>query len=301
MVYLFIINGREDKAFISDEIRRQISSIQDAPTCEYYITRCEGDATEYVADHAQAHPEAEYCYVACGGDGTICEVASGMAKACQENPAVKDKYLAVMAYGSGNDFVKYYPGHDFKSVEKLFAATRSRIDIMKVNDRYSINVTNFGFDSVVGHVGGVLASKGWKNPYRFGIVAAILTGRFNRINVQADDETIGRNLLLCTLANNHYVGGEFFCAPRAKNDDGLIDVCLIRTMSLMKFLQILPVYTAGKHFDDARFEKKIVYRQAKKVTVSSKKSIYLCLDGEMLAGTCFNIEILPGQIGFMIP
>ena len=301
MIYLFIMNGREDKSFIGEEVRRQISCIPNPPACEFYLTRSEGDATDYVYTHALANPGSQYCYVACGGDGTISEVAAGIARACGENPAVKDKCLAVLAMGSGNDFVKYYPDSDFKSVEKLFAASPAPIDIMKVNDRYSINVTNFGFDSIVGHVGGILASKGWKNPYRFGIVAAILAGRFNRISVDADGENIGRRLLLCTLANNHYVGGEFFCAPRARNDDGLIDVCLIRTMCLMKFLQILPVYTAGKHFEDKRFEKKIVYRQAKKVTVSSKKSIYLCLDGEMVAGTQFNVEIIPGLVNFVKP
>ena len=301
MTFLFIINGREDKAFIKDEILLQLESLKNAPTREFYITRCEGDASEYVRTHALANPGEEFCYVACGGDGTISEVAAGIAKAQAENPEVKGKYLATLAYGSGNDFVKYYPGRDFKSVEKLFKAKPGQIDIMKVNDRYSINVTNFGFDSIVGHVGGVMAAKGAKNPYRLGIVAAILIGRFNHIKVEADGELLGSRMLLCTLANNHYVGGEFFCAPRAKNDDGLADVCFIRTMSLVKFLQILPVYTAGKHFEDKRFEKRIVYRQAKSVKVSSRKSIYLCLDGEMLAGNCFNIEVLPNHINFLIP
>ena len=108
-------------------------------------------------------------------------------------------------------------------------------------------------------------------------------------------------MLLCTLANNHYVGGEFFCAPKALNDDGLIDVCLIRTMPLLSFLKILPVYTAGQHLDNPKFASKIVYRRARKVVVTAPDTIALCLDGEMMPGVRFDIEILPGAVTLMIP
>lgn len=299
MKYLFIVNGREDKAGARADLEAQIKALDKAPEYEIYPTKCGGDAGCYVEACCKKYPDAEICFVACGGDGTIGEVASALARA-QADPAVKS--MAVIAMGTGNDFIKYYPGRDFRSVKALMEAKPSRIDIMKINDRYSINVTNFGFDSVVGSVGSRLASKGVPSPYRFGIVAAILAGRFNRIDVEVDGEKIGgRRMLLCTLANCHYVGGEFFCAPRAKNDDGLIDVCYLKTMPLFGFLKILPVYTAGKHLDDPAFASKIIYRQARRVTVTAPKPIQLCLDGEMYAGTRFDVSIIPSAITIYIP
>ena len=210
----------------------------------------------------------------------------------------------MLAYGSGNDFIKYYEGKDFRSVENLVNGTAHKIDILKVGkDHYSINVCNFGFDSVVASTANKLSRKGNKNPYRWGIVKAIFCGRFNPIKVSADGEELnpGKRMLLCTLGNNNHVGGEFFCSPRAKNDDGLIEVCYCKTTTLMGFLGMLKVYTLGNHLDDPKVSKHFIYRQSKTVDVHSDKQIELCLDGEMLAGTDFHIEILPQAISFIIP
>lgn len=302
MEFIFIVNGREDKKDIRQNIQSQIDALQNVPSYSFHPTSGQGDAHDFVRKHCTENPEAEICYVACGGDGTINEVSSGIADAQSASAGISNKHLGVLALGTGNDFVKYYKGSDFKSVKDLFAAKAHNIDILKINDRWSINVCNFGFDSVVGSVGAKMAAKGKKNPYRIGIIAAILTGRFNRIDVWADGEKLGGSrMLLCTLANCHYVGGEFFCAPRAKNDDGLIDVCYLKAISLFRYLGILGIYTEGKHLDSPKCKDIITYRQAKTVKVTAPKTIELCLDGEMLAGTEFNIGIEPGFISILIP
>ena len=155
-------------------------------------TPFEKTAIDHVRDYCKANPDQETCFVACGGDGTINEVATGMVGA-------KNKHLAVLAYGSGNDFIKYYPGKDFLSVADLVKGTAHKIDILKVGqDHYSINVCNFGFDSVVASTANKLSRKGNKNPYRWGIVKAIFCGRFNSIQVKADGELLneGKRMLL---------------------------------------------------------------------------------------------------------
>ena len=295
MKYCFIINAKGDKNQNVTILQDKLNQLSVQP--EYLIHATEGpqDATRFTASYCEQHPDEEVCFVACGGDGTIMQVASALV-------AQTNKYLAVMPFGSGNDFIKYYENRDFMDLGKLMAGEVHAIDIMKVNDSYSINVCNFGFDSIVGSTANRVNERGGKNGYRRGVVAGILKGRFNRIKVVADGELIShKRMLLCTLANNHYVGGEFLCAPRAKNDDGLIDVCLIHTMPLFRFLMLLPVYTKGQHLDNKGFANKIVYRQATNLQVSSEKEIELCLDGEMLPGTHFQIDILPKAIQFIVP
>ena len=297
MHYCFIINNEPSKAGNADKILAQIEKIDTQLDYRIYKTTAQKTATQFVKEFCQENPDMEACFVACGDDGTINEVASGMVGAT-------NKHLAVLAYGSGNDFIKYYEGKDFLSVQDLIKGTPHKIDIMKVNeDNYSINVCNFGFDSVVASTANKLSRKGNKNPYRWGIVKAIFCGRFNRISVSADGETLnpGKRMLLCTLGNNNHVGGEFFCSPRAKNDDGLIEVCYCKTTTLMGFLGMLKVYTLGNHLDDPKVSKHFIYRQSKTVDVHSDKQIELCLDGEMLAGNDFHIEILPNAISFIIP
>jgi diacylglycerol kinase (ATP) len=297
MHYCFIINNEPGKAGNADIIRADIEKLPEPIDFEIYLTTAEKTAIDHVRDYCKANPEQEACFVACGGDGTINEVATGMVGS-------KNKHLAVLAYGSGNDFIKYYVGKNFRSVADLVKGTAHKIDILKVGqDHYSINVCNFGFDSVVASTANKLSRKGNKNPYRWGIVKAIFCGRFNRIQVKADGEELnpGKRMLLCTLGNNNHVGGEFFCSPRAKNDDGLIEVGYCKTTTLLGFLGLLKIYTVGNHLDDPKASKHFIYRQAKTVDVHSDKQIELCLDGEMLPGTDFHIEIIPSAISFIIP
>ena len=297
MHYCFIINAEPSKAGNADKIQADIDNLGESIDYEIYRTTAEKTATVFVKEYCAEHPKDEVCFVACGGDGTINEVATGMVGAAK-------KHLAVLAYGSGNDFIKYYEGKNFLSLKDMINGKAHKIDILKVgDDRYSINVCNFGFDSVVASTANKLSRKGNKNPYRWGIVKAIFCGRFNRIQVKADGEELnpGKRMLLCTLGNNNHVGGEFFCSPRAKNDDGLMEVGYCKTTSLMGFLGLLPIYTAGNHLDDPKASRHFIYRQSKTVDVHSDKQIELCLDGEMLAGNDFHIEVLPGAISFIIP
>ena len=297
MHYCFIVNNEPGKAGNAEKIRTDIDKLPEPIDFEIYLTTAQKTAIDHVRDYCKANPDSKTCFVACGGDGTINEVATGMVGA-------QNKHLAVLAYGSGNDFIKYYQGKDFRNVSDLVKGTAHKIDILKVGqDHYSINVCNFGFDSIVASTANKLSRRGNKNPYRWGIVKAIFCGRFNSIQVKADGELLneGKRMLLCTLGNNNHVGGEFFCSPRAKNDDGLVEVGYCKTTTLAGFLGLLPIYTAGQHLDNPKAARHFIYRQSKTVDVHSDKEIELCLDGEMLAGKDFHIEVIPQAISFIIP
>ena len=125
----------------------------------------------------------------------------------------------------------------------------------------------------------------------------------NRCTVKADGEVINPDgeLLLCTVANGQYVGGSFKCAPRAKLDDGLMEVCLAKPISRLRFLQILTPYTNGEHLDREDFKDVIVYRQAKQVEVEAPEGFAYSLDGEIIYENKFTIEIVPRALNFAPP
>ena len=112
MHYCFIINNEPGKSGNAEVIRNGIESLQNPIDYELHLTTAEKNATEFVREYCAENPAKETCFVACGGDGTINEVATGMVEA-------KNKHLAVLAYGSGNDFIKYYEGKDFRDIERL--------------------------------------------------------------------------------------------------------------------------------------------------------------------------------------
>ena len=293
MTYVFVINAQPAKSGLFERIVQKLKPFKDKIKYELYRTVCHRDATRFVSECCAKRPEEEICFVACGGDGTISEVAAALVGS-------NNKYLAVMPYGTGNDFVKYYPGHDFQSIEKLIEAKPSKIDIIKVNDRYSINVCNVGFESSVCAKANAISARGGSHSYTKGLLLSLLSDRFNKIKIAVDGQVITRSrMLLCTLANCRFVGGEYKCAPKAVNDDGLMDICLIHPIPLLKLASLLRTYREGRHLDTPR--RFLSYCRGKHVEVTSDTQTQLCLDGEILPGQRFVIDILPRAINLLVP
>lgn len=299
MKYYLIVNGRQDKLPLQDEIRRQIDECQPileqrGDTTDIYITKASGDATQHIKSYCEVHPDESVCFIACGGDGTINEVASGIV-------GQPNKHFSIISlYGHGNDFIKYYPKQKFVHLREVLEGESTLIDILRVNDRYSINVCNFGFDTVVASYANRVAAQGKQNVYWRGIVRALFTGRIHHVNVVADGEPITDCLQSCSLANCRYIGGEFFCAPRALNDDGLIDLTLVKRTNFINFIRALLAYKDGKHLGHPTLFKHFIYKQVTHVDITSAKEMEVCLDGEIYANTKFSVEILPKAVSIIV-
>jgi diacylglycerol kinase (ATP) len=97
------------------------------------------------------------------------------------------------------------------------------------------------------------------------------------------------------------VGGAYCCAPLSKNDDGLLEVCLVKPLSRFRFLQLVDVYKHGGHLADDRFQDIVSYRRGKSVHVKGGKGFGFTLDGEIVEKEDFTIEICPGAIRFVVP
>ena len=121
--------------------------------------------------------------------------------------------------------------------------------------------------------------------------------------VYADGELLNENgeLLLCTVANGSHYGGSFNCAPRAKNDDGLIELCLVKPISRAKFVTLVSSYEKGNHLEDPRFSEYIMYRRCKRVDLVGGDDFAVTVDGELVMGKEFTCEIVPSAIKFVVP
>jgi len=300
MKYVFVVNPRAGAGAAEAIVRSVINTLPQKADCEVYVTKAILDATDYVEKKsAEATAENPIRFIACGGDGTICEVFTG---------AVGKKNVSVSCFpcGSGNDFVKVFGGEGAFTVEDLLNAEEKDMDVLKVGDRYSFNVTNFGFDTTVAiTVNEVRDKKGTSNKssYTKGIVKALVTSMNNKCKVWADGELLNPEgtLLLCTVANGQYVGGSFKCAPRARIDDGLLEVCLFKPISRLTFVKVLDPYTNGQHLDDEKCKKLLTYRQAKKVDVEAPEGFAYSLDGEIIYENKFSIEIVPAALKLAMP
>ena len=301
MKHLIILNGKAGEGR-AEEKNEAIRNAFKGLDHEFHTTIAPKEATSFIRKYLEDNKKEVVRVYACGGDGTVHECANGVV-------GFENAELAIFPIGTGNDFVKYYGGAErFLDLEKLVKAEAKPIDLTKISGGhldeplYSINVINFGFDAIVGAVGNKYKDQGKKDPYGKALKVAIMKGRFNKIKVAADGEALNKkSMLLCTIAQGGYVGGKFFCAPHSKNDDGLLDVCLLRTRPLLAFLGILNPYTEGKHLDTPKYRKTLEYRQSKTVTIDADKDIDVCVDGEMIIGSHFDVEVVPNAIKLVIP
>ena len=293
MQYIFIINGRDDKSSIRPEIEKQLAGMDFH--YEIYMTAGIGDATRYVNLICDLYPKIEHCFIACGGSGTASEVAAGIVNR-------EKKYMAVMRFGITNDFVKCFPGRDFNSIRALLKGTMTKIDALKVNESYAINVINIGMDAMVAYFGEIYHAAGYKDGFKRALARAVLGHRINRVRVEADGRVLSRKYIMqATLGNGKICGGEYLCAPRAILDDGLMEVCVFKTMPLLTLLRILPKYRNGQHLDDAFSMRHLRYMRAKHVELSSDGLIYLSLDGETIISNHFNIDVLDKAVNLILP
>jgi len=301
MKFIFIVNPKAGTGDSEALITKALENEELKDKCEIYLTKGVGDATTYVENYIKEHSKEEVRFIACGGDGTINEVFN----ACVNK---SDKVSCTcFPSGSGNDFVKCFGGTEpFMNVHNLLVNKAKKIDVLETDGRYSINVINFGFDTVVAQtINHKRDTRGYakKSDYTTGVVTALVKGMKTDVKVIADGELLNKtgDCLLCTVANGQYVGGSFKCAPRAELDDGLIEVCLVNRISRLKFVDLLKPYTNGEHLDSDKFKGVIAYKKAKKVEVIATPGFAYSLDGEIIYTDHFVINILPKALNFVDP
>ena len=297
MKHIFLYNPAAGQGDAKTELEAAVTR---HPDCELYVTREPRDATRYIQQRITEAPDEQICFIACGGDGTINEVASAVA-------GHRNVCFTVYPCGSGNDFVKIFGGRKrFLDIDALLAAEPAPIDILKVDDRWCINVFSFGFDTGVLKTMNNVKRKplmGGQRAYYVGIVHALMKSMKTGCTVTVDGEPFFTgDILLCTFANAQYVGGSFKCAPRAKVDDGLIEVCLVKPISRFSFVKLIGSYTNGTHLEDPRMKDIVQYTQAKKLTVESAKGLLpVSLDGEVIERKRFTVEVVPGGVNVALP
>ena len=261
MKYIFIINpiaGNDNKAKILSRIKSAFRGSENEMIIEE--TQASGDAKHIAAKYAEKYGK-DCVIVACGGDGTVHEIAGGLA--FSETP------MMLLPFGTGNDFAKKV--YNTKKTDLEDVITRfglfegnpqydvKAIDLMDYNGDIGINVMSFGLDTVVETIGRKMVEKhSWlgHNAYSLAIIPAVMkpihyniSFEINCVNRETGEEytvkEINRDYALFAICNASYYGGGFCPAPDSKLDDGILDYTLVNGLSLVKALPLIPKYSAG--------------------------------------------------------
>ena len=108
-------------------------------------------------------------------------------------------------------------------------------------------------------------------------------------------------LLLCAFANGGFYGGGFNCAPLAKTDDGMIDLCFVSRVTRLQFATMISKYKNGTYLESKRIMKYAEYHKCKSASIDFDGEQSVCIDGEITKMSRLDIEICPKIFRLSLP
>ncbi len=312
MQHIFIMNPNAGRRKAQATLKSTICSICDAAQVSYeiYETKCRNDGMAYMVQRVQALDDAgdtqtQLRFYFCGGDGTVLEAVNGF-KALPENWKQGRVSIGAIPVGTGNDFIRNFgKSKDFMDLRKQLAGQSVCVDAIRFNNRYAANMLNIGFDcQVVKKVnelrGHFLMRKGLAYPA--GVAFTLIKHPHTQLKLTFDDgEVYEGRFLLSFVANGCYCGGGFKSASEARQNDGLLDVMMVKPISRFRFLSLVGKYKKGALLGTRVAEKYIVYKQCRSVVVEATMQADVCIDGEVEPFGKMQIEADPQAFYFSVP
>ncbi|HKC39180.1 MAG TPA: diacylglycerol kinase family protein [Gemmatimonadales bacterium] len=213
--------------------------------------------------------------VAVGGDGTVHEVANGLLR------AGSDAVLGVVPIGSGNDFAKLvgvYKHDPVRAVARLVTARPTRFDAGRVLDEWFVNSLGFGFGPAVVKTRNAMQHLRGFLSYLVPIVQTFFTFEPPVLDLTAAGFRERGNMMMVEVCNGTTAGGSYRFAPDADPADGKLDVCVIRRVSLPRFLLAIPRVMRGTH---VTMREVTLIKTTKLVVRSPEEPLVLHVDGEL--------------------
>ena len=294
---VFIINPAAGKKGRSDEVTglvRQTAAARglDAEIC---VTAHKGHAAELVSRIAGEDPERVCRFYACGGDGTLNEVVCGAA----EHPNAQ---VACYPCGTGNDFIKLFSGAEhFLDLDRLIDAPTIPLDLIRINDKYALNLCSAGIDARVadwvGRHNRSIPLSG-KLVYDLSLIVNFFGRIWRNYEVELDGERLDGAYSIIVAGSGRYYGGGFYAVPEAEPDDGLLDFVLIRRVSHLKLVQLIGKYQEGRHREFGDLQ---IWRRGRRIVLRSAEPEPCNYDGEIMRVREAVIELAPRQLEIALP
>lgn len=298
MKHIFIINPTAGKYDSRQRIYEMADHLRTAHGLDVQciLTKKQGHATEIARKLCQTGEPLRF--YACGGDGTVNEVANGIIG--YDNAA-----MSVIPVGTGNDFLKNFGGDmdKFRDAENLWDGPQFPMDAIDVNGRVALTIACSGIDARVArdvHKYSESPILDGKSSY---IASLLVNFLFKGIGshwiVTLDDVPMEGDWSLIAVCNGRYYGGGFMPVAEARMDDGVLNTLVVKKVNRRTFLKFVGPYAKGGY---AQFPQYAHCSCPKVIRIHSEKpDIVTCLDGECVTNSDVTIKMHDKKLNFFGP
>jgi YegS/Rv2252/BmrU family lipid kinase len=235
--------------------------------------------------------------VVLGGDGTVHEVINALAGT--------NLPLGVIPAGGGNDLARAIemPSDPVEAAHALLPGRTRRIDLLRLTDAAGRTCLYAGAGGVgIDAEAAKLANTRFHHlpgvaRYVAAAIAAFREARPLEVKVIADGGTRAFSVHLVAVASTPSYGGGILIAPEAQIDDGWMDLALVAPL---RWSQLLDGLLLALRTGDIRWPE-MQRMRARKLRLETNRPMLFHGDGEVLAETPVEIEVLPGALEVLAP
>ena len=295
MTHLFIINPAAGSRDRTESYREKIRAVCESRGLPYriQISQAPGDCRRLA--RAAAETGGEYRIYACGGDGTLNEVADGAA-------GFPNVAVTVFSGGSGNDFVKLFDDPKaFFDLERLVDAEEVTFDMIRCNETKALNICSVGLDARIGtdvsHYKRLPLLHGFR-AYAASTVVNLCKGISEHYVVEIDGQRIDGEFTFVCACNGRYYGGGFNPVPEADPTDGLLDVLLVDKVNLLMVPGLIGKYKNGRYQE---LNHLVRHYKTKELKIFCDREVPVNVDGEALYAKEVEFAIADEKLRFFYP
>src|SRR5437867_4974373 len=282
-----ILNGKaEGNDALKTAVARQRAI---GHTIEVRVTSEKGDARRFVAEAGEV-----YLLIAAGGDGTVNEVVHGLMDLSE----VARPVLGLVPLGTANDFATGcdIPHDPEQALALCMEGAAAPVDVGKANEHWFLNAASIGFGA---EITATTPSelKNLLGPAAYAVMGAILATNVHhyRGRLTLPDREIAGSGPVAIVGNGRQAGGGIQVTPRARVDDGLLDVLSVRDIPALALL------TAARELQELSPDGEYIsYWQTPWAEGHTEEAIPVNLDGEPMQFSSVRYEVVQRAIRLIV-
>ena len=274
MKYVYFVNRFSLKEK-SDKLIRALKQLSDQFFREYEII--DSNTYEEYQEALKRFETGGFILTAIGGDGSINLLLNDIVQT--------DNVLSFIPYGTGNDFNR-------SCYECKMEGIRD-VDLIKINDRYFINVCCFGIDADIANDDRFIHNRFIPRSMRYnaGVIHYFLNYQARKMKIEINGLVVEKPFTTIVAANARYYGNGYRVSPYSLIDDGKMEIILADELPKIKMAKVILSMKDGSHLKNPAIR---VFDTGNCI-ISAEKPFKANIDGEAIEARRFELSILKGR------